>query len=215
MKNVTPSEEIYGSLQEAYDFFNKRLFEGRLPQCIVTLQRKAKSLGYFSPDRFSAACLTEQEARNHPLAHEIALNPSYFHERPTRQTLSTLVHEMTHLEHQAFGKPPKRGYHNVAWGELMDRVGLTPSHNGQPDGRRTGVHMSHVIVDGGPFALAYDELRRTGFLFRWGDVDKDKEAAKKKAASKTKYTCPGCGVKAWAKPKTELTCGKCEEEMLP
>jgi hypothetical protein len=36
---------------------------------------------------------------------------------------------------------------------------------------------------------------------------------KKKAASKTKYTCGTCGVNAWAKPDTALLCGDCLEAM--
>ena len=34
----------------------------------------------------------------------------------------------------------------------------------------------------------------------------------KKAASKTKYTCPTCGANAWAKPDTQLICGACYEQ---
>ena len=40
-----------------------------------------------------------------------------------------------------------------------------------------------------------------------------------KAASKTKYSCPGCGLNAWAKPETTLYCGECYDgddgELLP
>lgn len=31
----------------------------------------------------------------------------------------------------------------------------------------------------------------------------------RKAASKTKYTCPLCGANAWAKPSSLLVCGAC------
>lgn len=37
---------------------------------------------------------------------------------------------------------------------------------------------------------------------------------KKKAASKTRYTCPQCHANAWAKPQTKLICGECHERML-
>ena len=37
---------------------------------------------------------------------------------------------------------------------------------------------------------------------------------KKKAASKTKYTCPGCAANAWAKPGMNLVCGDCSEAMI-
>ena len=31
-----------------------------------------------------------------------------------------------------------------------------------------------------------------------------------KSASKTRYTCPSCGLHAWAKPGARLMCGDCE-----
>jgi ribosomal protein S27AE len=45
----------------------------------------------------------------------------------------------------------------------------------------------------------------------WGDADKAKR--KKKAASKTKYSCSDCDANAWAKPETRLICGECEVVM--
>jgi transcription elongation factor Elf1 len=42
----------------------------------------------------------------------------------------------------------------------------------------------------------------------------DGEASRRrKAASKTKYTCPVCGLNAWAKPDAHLICGDCSEEL--
>jgi protein-arginine kinase activator protein McsA len=46
----------------------------------------------------------------------------------------------------------------------------------------------------------------------WQSVPFDGGERKKKAASKTKYTCPTCGTNAWAKPNTALICGACYEE---
>jgi hypothetical protein len=42
----------YQGFQRAYDFFNRELFAGTLPQVLVTLQRHANTRGYFSPQRF-------------------------------------------------------------------------------------------------------------------------------------------------------------------
>ena len=41
------TEVTYTSLNHAYGFFNDRLFEGRLHDCLITYQRKAKTRGYF------------------------------------------------------------------------------------------------------------------------------------------------------------------------
>ena len=66
---ITPIE--YGGLQEAYDHFNKELFDGQLPDCFITLQRKANSMGYFAADRFSGRIAKYAK-------HELALNPDAF-----------------------------------------------------------------------------------------------------------------------------------------
>lgn len=39
------------------------------------------------------------------------------------------------------------------------------------------------------------------------------EGGKGKAASKTKYTCPACGLNAWGKPEISLVCGEWGEQM--
>jgi len=42
-----------------------------------------------------------------------------------------------------------------------------------------------------------------------GDVAKHK----RKSAIKTCYTCPDCGLNAWAEPQASLICGECEEPL--
>jgi hypothetical protein len=47
------------------------------------------------------------------------------------------------------------------------------------------------------------------------DGDDAEAARRRKAASKTKYTCPACELNAWAKPGVNLVCGDCGETMEP
>ena len=89
---ITPIE--YGGLQAAYDHFNHTLFEGALPDCFITYQRKAHSFGYFSADRFSGRIGKFAK-------HELALNPDAFINQTDEQVCQTLVHEMGHLWQQA------------------------------------------------------------------------------------------------------------------
>lgn len=44
----TPTTTAYSELQQAFDHFNMELFEGLLPPCLITLQRKKRTMGYFS-----------------------------------------------------------------------------------------------------------------------------------------------------------------------
>jgi len=201
-----PTRTTYQGLTEAYDFFNGRLFAGRLPRCLITMQRQKKAYGYFAGGRFGTVDGAE-------VTDEIALNPSHFRTRTTEESLSTLVHEMAHLEQHHFGKPSRCGYHNKEWAGLMHAVGLVPSDTGMPGGKETGQKVSHYIAGGGAFDRACSELVRGGFAVRYVELWTDPEARKKKAASKTRYTCPSCGLNAWGKPAINLVCGDCEEPM--
>jgi predicted SprT family Zn-dependent metalloprotease len=199
--NITQAE--YQTFQEAYDFFNKELFGGALPSVLVTLQRKAKMKGYFSAERFAGRSAQET-------AHELALNPDHFG-RTDEEILSTLVHEMVHVWQKTYGKAPRTGYHDREWAAKMKEVGLFPSHTGEPGGKETGQRVTHYILPGGAFAAGVARLRATGFALRW-QSRVDEGGRQKKAASKTKYTCPNCGRNAWAKPGSELICGGCYDE---
>ena len=66
-----PTPEAYGELQQAYDHFNRELFEGQLPPCLITLQHKdRRTYGYFSAARFAR--------HDGKVTDEIAMNPLHF-----------------------------------------------------------------------------------------------------------------------------------------
>ncbi|NTX99068.1 sprT domain-containing protein [Deinococcus sp. JMULE3] len=155
-----PTPQAYAELQTAFDHFNAALFAGTLPAALITLQRKHKTSGYFSPRRFVSASGAE--------VHEIALNPAYFAVQPLEATLGTLVHEMVHLWQFEHGKPGRRGYHNRQWATRMIELGLHPSTTGAPGGRTTGESMSDYIVEG-PFLTACRALLATSFVVTWYD----------------------------------------------
>ncbi|MGN4955129.1 hypothetical protein ACTG22_21335 [Aeromonas caviae] len=67
---MKPTLQAYDELQRAYDHFNNELFDGVLPDCLITLQREKQTYGYFSPERF----VNSQGTRT----DEIAMNPAYF-----------------------------------------------------------------------------------------------------------------------------------------
>ena len=196
----------YVTLQTAYDFLNAELFGGKLPQVLITLQRKKGARGYFSPERFDGRGFDGK-------AHEVALNPDCFVGRTDEEILSTLAHEQAHVWQQEFGKPPRGGYHNKQWGEEMKRIGLYPSDTGQPDGKETGQKVSHYIMADGLFSRAYSKLEAQGLKLKWESKGKSKGTiSTAKRESKVKYTCPRCEQNSWAKPGASLICGVCFEE---
>jgi hypothetical protein len=222
------TEKEYTAFAEAFRYYNRRLFDGTLPDCLFTLQRKHGARGYFSsevfearPDEADGARADEAEAGGMALnpatdrgrtTDEIALNPVHFKERTDEEILSTLVHEMVHLWQHHFGHPGRTRYHNRQWADRMEELGLMPSDTGEPGGKRTGPRVTHYILDGGPFEKAARELLAGGFRLNWQsrrcDCDKPKHPA-----SKVKYTCPGCQQNAWAKPDASLVCGLCDVAM--
>ena len=207
MTNYTnPTTETYEALTRAFDFFNERLFVGRLPEVLITLQRKRKAHGYFWAEQFVDRRVPDARV------DEIALNPETCG-REEKLVLSTLVHEMVHLRQQHEGTPGKRGHHNKEWGEMMDEIGLIPSSTAAPGGKRTGRSVSHYIDEGGPFDVACDELLASGFELPWF-TQAPPPAAKKKDPSKVKHSCPSCGLNAWAKEGARMTCGDCEEPLI-
>lgn len=206
---ANPTKANYEGFNKAYSFFNKKLFAGALPPCLITMQRKNRAYGYFAGERFGSADDSE-------ITDEIALNPSHFKERGTEMVLSTLVHEMVHLWQHHHGKPSRAAYHNKEWAAKMRDVGLIPSSTGEPGGKETGQSVSHYIEVGGRFETVCRIFVEGGFTLpyveRWAEGAAKK---KKKAASKTKYSCPCCDLNAWGKPDIHIVCGECEVRMEP
>ena len=157
-----PTKETYSELQQAYDFFNQKLFDDRLPPCLITLQRYNRAFGFFASDQFG-------NRKTGEVTDEIAMNPSFFAIRPVKKILSTLAHEMVHLDQQHNGEPGRGRYHNKEWSKMMEGIGLMPSSTGEPGGKKVGDKVSHYIIEGGPFDLVCDELITDEFTLSWVD----------------------------------------------
>ncbi|MCH8622950.1 SprT-like domain-containing protein [Undibacterium sp. TS12] len=225
-KRDAPTKTAYDELQKVYEFFNARLFDGILPTCMITLQRKNKTFGYFHALKFEKLDKTEN-------TDEIALNPAYFATHPPEEIFQTIVHEMAHLWQYRFGKPGRRGYHNKEWGDKMEEMGLMPSDTGQPGGKKTGEKMADYIIPGGRFENLCKELMQE-VRITWGDRIEKKTPApagedgtgeegegedagqeQESKSTRIKYQCPNCQtpkgkpIFAWGKPGLNLLCGQC------
>ena len=215
-----PTDETYRGFQTAFDVFNRELFAGALPGCMITLRTFGKARGYFSPDRF--VHLTDVTT-----THEIALDPRQFVDRTSLEVLSTLAHEMCHLQQREQGSPSRGGYHNREWARYMEAIGLVASDTGRPGGKKTGQRMTHYIAPGGRFELVGTELTESGrFVLAWADVDgfldtasRSPKGAKRggigpgaaagrsrNSGRRSKYTCPICGANVWGKDGLAIVC---------
>lgn len=159
--NVTPTADLYGQLQWLTDHFNRALFDAHLPTTIITLQRSVHTAGHFSESRWRHV--------SGESVSELALNPTYFAHRPLLALCQTIVHELCHLWQQVNGSASRPGYHNRAWAEKMERIGLMPSSTGRPGGAKTGQRMADYPIPGGAFLHACEELTTAEFALNWVD----------------------------------------------
>lgn len=216
---VKPTKETYEQLQLAYERLNTHLFGGELPNCLITLQRRKRTYGYFSHSRF-----TREDGM---ATDEIALNPAHFRDRPVREVLATLAHEMVHLWQHHFGKAGRGRYHNRQWAAKMKEVGLQPSDTGEEGGKETGDKVHHLIVPDGRFDRAVKRLLERGFTITWLEQPQIEPASEagtggeqsreSKSGKRVKYLCTHheCELKAWAKHEARLVCGEHMMAMEP
>jgi hypothetical protein len=197
----------YGTLQHAYNYFNAALFDGGLPQVLITLQRHGRARGYFSPNRFQRRGPVQENI------HEVALNPDAFTGRTDEEILSTLAHEMVHTWQQEYGYPGRGRYHNREWAARMYSIGLMPSATGRPGGKPTGETVSHYILEGRPFQVVCGTfLTRYRLVWESAVTPVHDEGSEGTKQTRAKFTCPNCVLNAWAKPDALICCYQCSVE---
>jgi predicted SprT family Zn-dependent metalloprotease len=202
LSRITPVE--YTGLQEAFDHFDRELFDKSLPDVFITYQRKAHSQGYFSANRFSGRGGGELRR------HELALNPDAFIGETNKQICQTLVHEMHHVWQHTNGKPAARGYHNKEWAAKMKANGLQPSSTGMVGGKETGQHMLDYVIPGGPFEQSYERLAATGWKLNLESAHRPGPKGAGPNTGKSKFSCEAdCGQNAWGKPSLDTVCVPC------
>lgn len=215
----TPTMKNASHLQWAYSFFNQMLFNGELPECLITMHYSARGnvMGYYSRNKFSA---TDKRGQ----VDELFLNTKYFH-LGDMETLQTLVHEMVHVWQFHFGKPGKRGYHNKEFARKMREIGLQASSTGKPGGKDTGVNMADYIIRGAAFECWAWKLFDSGFKIPYRETVKQSAPndlpalpfipipgipdvpVQPTTPKKTRYVCPVTGARVWGKPGLLLRVG--------
>jgi predicted SprT family Zn-dependent metalloprotease len=201
-ENVRFAAAQVAAFEQAYRFFNGKLFGGELPMCFITLHRKSSARGYFMNDAWRQKGDSAQMN-----THELAMNPDTFAGRSDKAILSTLVHEMAHCWQQVYGKPGRGGYHNKQWARKMIDLGLHPTATGEIGGKQTGSRMTHVIIQHGAFDVACDLLLESGWTLEWASFSPTKMPSDS-SRNKVKYTC-ACNHKVWGKPALNIICPDC------
>jgi len=211
---MTITSKTYEDIQTAYNHFNSELFDGKLPEVLLTLVPHKSAYGYFRHEAFTVTDKATGKTKkinimgkSKDIIHELALNPFSFGGRTDDQIMSTLVHEMVHLWQSLNGKAPKKPGHNREWADKMKSVGLQPSTTGKPGGKETGRRCSHYIIENGLFAKS---AKRCKIKFTFSGTLAVKE---KKGSKRTKYTCPMCEKNAYGTDDLNIQCADCDELM--
>jgi hypothetical protein len=208
--NTIEDKREYAMLQSAYDFFNAKFFDSRLPKVFFTIDwHNKKSNGYFCPHKL----VNKEDAEAKAKASVIALNPDYL-ARDVYEVLATLVHEMCHVwEFEEFIKDPYKltSYHSKRFEKKLSECNLKAVIN-----NKSRSSCSTVIPDDGIFKGIADEYLKTKEFLSIASTNAiktegDKAAEKKaKAKNKTKYVCTGCETNVWGKAGLNLHCNECD-----
>jgi hypothetical protein len=218
----TPTRQAYHELQWAYDHFNRALFAGALPACMITLQREKATFGYFSSKRFAHS--------DGQITDEIALNPAYFAVVPLVETLQTLVHEMCHLWQDHHGKPGGRrtgdcvadyaiegGPFLAACAALMtERFTLSwydrfPAPRMVAFGESAPSQALPAAVGGGHSPVQQHVALAQAVVTPGQNAQTASgQAQPVNRSNRLKYRCAGgCGANVWGKPGLAILCGVC------
>lgn len=225
-----PTVAQSGVLNDAFDYFNEKLFNNEVRKTMIGFSRNKQIIGgYFSPERWFNAEDPDTKI------HEIVINANIMSDGDIERIMSILVHEMCHAWQEDNGKPSRSGYHNKEWAAKALEVGLEPrvyTKDGElvPD-TITGQRVNTYTIPDGPFEKALMEMPEDTILpwlanELYPNMDEDKgsgsgdgkpgeiEPTSSRQGKRSKYTCPGCGNNAWAKGGIKLMCGSCNMDMV-
>ena len=191
----SPTKEQSAAFSVAFNYLNRELFDGLLPEPILNFSRQRGCVAFFVPKKWKNGRLVRPE---------ISINPSTMADLKAEGLAAALVHEMVHLWQDRHGRPGRRGYHNREWAAKMEEIGLGPSDTGRPGGKRTGERVSHYVISDGAFAGAFRRLPiggRIPWIARTEPIDRSR--------NKVRYLCRGCAGRVWGGPGLRILCLKC------
>jgi len=163
------STEFVAVFEKAFNVLNAKLFQNRIPACMITFNRNRMSAdGMFIWNSFYDS--QDSDTR----MHEIALNTDNFSNHDPKFVLSVLVHEMVHaekcmleVEKNESKRPARTNSHTKQFAKLMLNVGLIASSTGCENGADTGNTMSQYWNEDSIFSVVADDIISKGFDIAW------------------------------------------------
>lgn len=233
IRPLSASEQLHTAGQELVHLLNERLlalcmknrqgnFVGQAPEFILTIQSSGRRKGSVAQSVWSD--------RHGSFRDEISLCCECHAHGDVRDLSLTLVQCMVILTQLYRGKTHKSKasnslspYRNRQYADWMWSMGLWTYKPGKDDTvPAVGAGLNVRVMSGSTFDRVIDEILSDGFAFPWeavralpavanphnGATESEAEAEDKpKDPSKVKFSCPSCGLNAWAKQSAILCCG--------
>ena len=193
------------ALEELFNYYNEKLFEGKLPSVALTIQSRGRQncYGWCSVgERWICKKDDENEGIQNKW-YEINLSAEYM-DRGIELVSSTLIHEMVHLSNLVNGIVdcnPKTQNHNKFFKELAEKVGMI---------------VERVERRGWATTFLSDNLKsivkesNVEDVFKAARIEPDREDKEREKKPVNKYIC-GCGVVMKSTKELDIICGKCME----
>jgi SprT-like family len=112
---MKPTQTQFAAYQKIFDFFNKRLFDNSLSDCMLGFSRRRNSShALFTPGQWRLESGSSKA--------EISLNLKQLREDEPIIVMATLVRQMVHLWQEMYGQPSGNGYYNREWAMKMEEI---------------------------------------------------------------------------------------------
>ena len=183
------------------------LFGGALPDVFITYQRKANSVGYFSPDRFSGRDRQVRQAR-------ARAQPGRLHRSDRRTDLPDTgardgARLAARVRQAVDARLPQQGMGGEDEGDRPAAV-----HTGMVGGKETGQRMTHYIIPGGAVRAGVRQARGDRL-----ETEPAKRASRRRArrhqAARPSSTVLAADEPGWGKPNSPPICTACMLEAAP
>ena len=219
MKKITNTSQACAYLEKIYTTLNHDKFDGELETPIITIQSSISTYGHVTVSKVWKNVDVTQ--------YELNVSAEYV-DRPIKNVVSTLLHEMTHIYNLMHGiqDTSRNGqYHNKRFKEKAESVGLVISHderNGwshtQPSEELT-VYIQEkkwkditLVRSNGVYIPSDPEDESQGDSESSGSSEDGRKI--RKPSSTRKYICPACGQSIRATKVVNIICGDCNTKML-
>lgn len=204
-ESVQPSATIETAtteLHRAFDKMNTHFFEGKLPQCAITIQTKGKRLAY---GWYTFGEIWQGEGFS---MHEINISAESLN-RPYMEVMKTLLHEMIH--HYCFVngiKDTSRGgtFHNKQFKKASEEHGF---YYDEPADKKYGWTFSKLKNES---MTAIENFGIDASNLAIGRNGEAGDGSEGKTANSFKWVCPNCEAKLRStKREVNPVCGECSD----